>query len=78
MDCLHTLFKYGFTGKTVAKSVQVFDNVQKPVYFSQRRREGTKCPALEKNFVDEKVQKVVFKLSAKDKINSEKWHLQKK
>ena len=29
VDCLYTLFKYGFSGKVIAKSGQVFDNVQR-------------------------------------------------
>ena len=39
IDCLYTLFKYRFSGKVIAKSGQVFDNVQRAVDFN-RRNEG--------------------------------------
>ena len=35
VDCLYTLFKYRFSGKVIAKSGQVFDNVQRAVDFNQ-------------------------------------------
>ena len=38
VDCLYTLFKYRFTGKVIAKSGQVFDNVQRAVDFNQRNK----------------------------------------
>ena len=31
VDCLYTLFKYRFSGKVIAKSGQVFDNVQRVI-----------------------------------------------
>ena len=36
VDCLSTLFKYRFTGKVIAKSGKVFDNVQRAVDFNLR------------------------------------------
>ena len=33
VDCLYTLFKYRFSGKVIAKSGEVFDNVQPAVDF---------------------------------------------
>ena len=33
VDCLYTLFKYRFSGKVIAKSGQVFDNVQRAIAF---------------------------------------------
>ena len=38
VDCLHTLFKYHFNGKIIAKSGNVFDNVQRAISFNQRNR----------------------------------------
>ena len=38
VDCLYTLFKYQFSGKIVAKSGQVFDNVQQAVDFIQKNK----------------------------------------
>ena len=38
VDSLYTLFKYRFSGKVVAKSGQVFDNVQRADYFSYRNK----------------------------------------
>ena len=38
VDCLYTLFKYRFSGKVIAKSGQVFDNVQRAVDFNQRSK----------------------------------------
>ena len=47
-DCLYELFKYRFIGKIVIKTAQVFDNVQRAVYFPQRTEDWTECPALRK------------------------------
>ena len=38
VDCLYTLFKYRFSGKIIAKSGQVFDNVQRAVDFNHRNK----------------------------------------
>ena len=38
VDCLYTLFKYRFSGKVIAKSGQVFDNVQRAVDFNHRTK----------------------------------------
>ena len=38
VDCLYTLFKYRFSGKVIAKSGQVFDNVQRAVDFNHRNK----------------------------------------
>ena len=49
VDCLYTLFKYRFSGKIIAKSGQMFDNVQQAVGFNQKKtREWTECRALQK------------------------------
>ena len=44
MDCLYTLFKYRFSGKIIAKSGNVFDNVQRAISFNQRNRGVDKKP----------------------------------
>ena len=38
VDCLFTLLKYRFSGKLIAKSGQLFDNVQGAVDFNQRNK----------------------------------------
>ena len=38
VDSLCTLFKYGFSGKIVVKSGQVFDNLQRAVHFNHQNR----------------------------------------
>ena len=38
VDCLYTLFKYRFSGKVIAKSGQVFDNVERAVDFNHRNK----------------------------------------
>ena len=48
VDCLYTLFKYRFSGKVVAKSGQVFDNVQRAVDFNHRNKGGDRMPSIAK------------------------------
>ena len=54
VDCLYTLFKYRFSGKVIAKSGQVFDNVQRALDFNHRNKgvfgsaSQTECRALQK------------------------------
>ena len=48
VDCLYTLFKYRFSGKNIAKSGQVFDNVQQAVYFNHRSRGVDRMPSIAK------------------------------
>ena len=38
VDCLYKLFSYRFSGKVIAKSGQVFDNVQRAVDYNQRNK----------------------------------------
>ena len=49
VDCLYTLFKYLFSGKVIAKSGQVFDNVQRAVDFNQRNKGVDRMPSIAKN-----------------------------
>ena len=45
VDCL---FKYQFSGKTIAKSTNVFHKVQRAIAFNQRNREVDKMPSIAK------------------------------
>ena len=48
VDCLYTLLKYQFTGKVIAKSGQVFDNVQPQADFNQRNKGVDRMPSIAK------------------------------
>ena len=48
VDCLYTLFKYRFSGKVIAKSGQVFDNVQRAVNFNHRNKGVDRMPSIAK------------------------------
>ena len=48
VDCLYTLFKYRFSEKIIAKSGNVFDNVQRAISFNQRKRGLDKMPSIAK------------------------------
>ena len=51
VDCLYTLFKYRFSGKVIAKSGQVFDNVQRAVDFTHRKKGVTRMSSIAKRDV---------------------------
>ena len=48
VDCLYTLFKYRFNGKIIAKSGNVFDNVQRAISFNKRKKGLEKMPSTAK------------------------------
>ena len=48
LDCLYTLLKYRFSGKVVAKKGQVFDNMQRAVYFNHRNKGLDRMPSIAK------------------------------
>ena len=48
VDCLYTIFKYRFSGKNIAKSGQVFDNVQRAVDFNHRNKGVDRMPSIAK------------------------------
>ena len=74
VDCLFTLFKYRFSGKVIAKSRQVFDNVQRAVDFNHRNKGVDRMPSTaEKETLEEKVQKTFVQLHSKDKTNADQW-----
>ena len=72
VDCLYVLFKYGFSGKVIAKSGQVFDNVQRAVDFNQRNKGVDRMPSFaKKEDLAEKVRKAFVHLFPKDKSNAD-------
>ena len=74
VDCLYTLFKYRFSGKVIAKSGQVFDNVQRTVNFNQRNKGVDRMPSnAKKETLEEKVQKAFVQLLSKDQIDANWW-----
>ena len=68
VDCLYTLFKYRFSGKNVAKSGQVFDNVQRAVDFNHRNKGVDRLPSIAKTgFLRKKYKKQLFSSFQKTK-----------
>ena len=68
VDCLYTLFKYQFSGKVVAKSGQVFDNVQRAVDFNHRNRRVDRMPSIaKKRLLRKKYKKHLFRSFQKTK-----------
>ena len=68
VDCLYTLFKYRFSGKVVAKSGQVFDNVQRAVDFNQRNKGVNRMPSIaKKRLLRKKYKKQLFSSFQKTK-----------
>ena len=61
VDCLYTLFKYRFSEKVIAKSGQVFDNVQGAVDFNHRNKGIDRMPSIEKKEnLKEKIPKSTY------------------
>ena len=68
VDCLYTLFKYRFSGKVIAKSGQVFDNVQRAVDFNQRNKGVDRMPSIaKKRLLKKKYKKHLFSSFQKTK-----------
>ena len=68
MDCLYTLFKYQFSGKVIAKSGQVFDNVQRAVDFNHRNKGVDRMPSIaKKRLLRKKYEKHLFSSFQKTK-----------
>ena len=68
VDCLYTLFKYRFGGKVIAKSGQVFENVQRAVDFNQRNKGVDKMPSIaKKRLLRKKYKKHLFSSFQKTK-----------
>ena len=61
VDCLYTIFKYRFSGKVIAKSGQVFDNVQRAVDFNHRNKGVDRMPSIaKKRLLRKKYKKHLF------------------
>ena len=71
VDCLYTLFKYRFSGKVIAKSGQLFDNVQRALDFNHRNKGVDRIPNIAKETPEEKVQKAFIQLLPKDQDNAD-------
>ena len=68
MDRLYTLFKYRCSGKAIAKSGQVFDNVQRAVDFNHRNKGVDRMPSIaEKRLLRNKFKKHFFSSFQKSK-----------
>ena len=68
VDCLYTLFKYRFSGKVIAKSGQVFDNVQRAVDFNHRNKGVDRLPSIaKKRLLRKKYKKHLFSSFQKTK-----------
>ena len=68
VDCLYTLFEYLFSGKVVAKSGQVFDNVQRAVDFNQRNKGVDRMQSIaKKKLLRRKYKKHLFSSFQKTK-----------
>ena len=68
VDCLYTLFKYRFSGKIIAKSGQVFDNVHRAVDFNHRNKGVDRMPSIaKKRLLRKKYKKHLFSSSQKTK-----------
>ena len=48
VDCFYTLFRYRLIGKIIAKSGNVYDNVQRAISFNQRNRGVDEMPSTAK------------------------------
>ena len=68
MDCLYTLFKYRFNGKVIAKSEQVFNNVQRAVAFNHRNKAVDRMLSIaKKRLLRKKYKKHLFSSFQKTK-----------
>ena len=68
VDCLYTLFKYRFRRKVIAKSGQVFDNVQRAVDFNHRNKGVDRMPSIaKKRLLRKKYKKHLFSSFQKTK-----------
>ena len=68
VDCLYTLFKYRFSRKVIAKSGQVFDNMERAVDFNHRNRGVDRMPSIaKKRFLRKNYKKHLFSSFQKTK-----------
>ena len=68
VDCLYTLSKYRFIGKVIAKSGQMFENVQRAIDFNQRNKGVDRRPRIaKKRLLRKKYKKHLFSSFQKTK-----------
>ena len=67
VDWLYTQFKYRFSGKVIAESGQVFDNVQRAVDFNHRNKGVDRMPSISKKRLLRKKYKHLFSSFQKTK-----------
>ena len=68
VDCLYTLFKCRFSGKVIAKSGQLFDNVQRAVDYNHRNKGVNRMPSIaKKRLLRKKYKKHLFSSFQKTK-----------
>ena len=68
VNCLYTLLEYRFSGKIIAKSGQVFDNVKRAVDFNQRNKGVDRMPSIaKKRLLRKKYKKHLFSCFQKTK-----------
>ena len=68
VDCLYTLFMYRFSGKFIAKSGQVFDNVQRAIDLNHRNKEVDRMSRISKKRLSrKKFEKLLFSSFQKTK-----------
>ena len=70
VDCLYTLFKYGFSGKVSVKGAQLFDNVQRAVHFNHQHRGVDRMPSIaKKRFLRKKYIEHLLRLNRRKLVN---------
>ena len=68
VDCLHTLFRYHFSGKNAVKCRQLFDILQRAVHFNQQNRAVDRMPRIAKKILlKKKFKKHLFSSFQKTK-----------
>ena len=66
--CLYILFKYRFSGQVIAKSEQVFDNLQRAIDFNHRNKGVDRMPSIaKKRLLRKKYKKHLFSFFQKTK-----------
>ena len=69
VDCLYTLFNYRFSRNVIAKSGQLFDNVQRAVDFNHRKKGMDRIPSIaKKRLMRKKFRKRLFTSFQKTKV----------
>ena len=61
---------YRFSDEVVAKSGQVFENVQRAVYFNQKTKGVDRKSNIMKKAIEEKVPRALSELLPKDEVNA--------